>query len=250
MPSLLTLPIHDVLPATPRSRIVRLALDDRAFPFEAGQAVKAGAHGSGVGKPYSIACAPETVAARGWIELLMQVEREDSVGAHLPRLGVGEQVDVEGPFGTFTCPRRPTEHRFLFVAGGTGIAPLRAMIQHVTALGRNDEIAVLYSARSPDEFAFHDELVAEAEAGRLRVSFTVTRDDGTPWRGGRGRIGRGHLEGLITGPETLCFLCGPPALVDEVAPLLGELGIAPGRIRTDQRATSKTETGDSLATSP
>lgn len=234
MPSLLTLPVHDVLPGTPRSRIVRLSLEGRAFPFEAGQAVMAGAHGSRARKPYSIACGPETVEAQGWIELLMQVERDDSVGAHLPRLRVGERVDVEGPLGTFTCPGRPAEHRFLFVAGGTGIAPLRAMIQHVMALGRKDEIAVLYSARTPDEFAFHDELVAEAEAGRLRVSFTVTRDDPTAWRGGRGRIGRAHLEDLVTSPETLCFLCGPPALVNEVAPLLGELGIAPARIRAEQ----------------
>ncbi len=238
MPSLLTLPVQDVLPGTIRSRIVRLALEGRTFPFDAGQAVMVGAHGSRLRKPYSIACAPEVAEAHGWIELLMQVERDDVVGAHLPHLQIGGALDVEGPLGAFTCPKRPTERHFLFVAGGTGIAPLRAMMQHVLALGRGDHVAVLYSARTVDELAFRDELVAEADAGRIQLQFTITRDEASAWTGGRGRIGRTHLEALVASPETLCFLCGPPALVNDVSPQLGEMGIDPARIRTEQWAST------------
>ena len=39
-------------------------------------------------------------------------------------------VDVEGPLGSFTFPADPEERRFVFIAGGTGIAPLRAMLRH------------------------------------------------------------------------------------------------------------------------
>ena len=43
--------------------------------------------------------------------------------------------------------------------------------------------------------------------------------------GPRGRIGRDDLAPLVHDPETLCFVCGPPALVDEMPKILEELGI-------------------------
>ncbi len=234
VPPLLTLPVHEVLSATPRSRVVRIALGGRTFPFDAGQAVRVGAHGSTLRKPYSLASGPERVEATGQIELLMQVDEAGIPGEHLPVLAPGTPLDIEGPLGTFTCPARPPERHFLFVAGGTGIAPLRAMMQHVVALGRDDRIALLYSARTPDQFAFRDELLAEAAAGRIQLQLTATRDGSAEWSGARGRISRTHLEALVTDRDTLCFLCGPPALVSGVAPLLRELGIDPARIRTEQ----------------
>ncbi len=234
MVPLITLRVEDVRPATPRSRSVHISLDGRTFPFDAGQAVMVGAPGSPTRKPYSIACGPERVEATNRLELLMQVDESGVPGEHLPVLAPGVRVDVEGPLGAFTCPARPAEREFLFVAGGTGIAPLRAMMQHVMALGRDDRIAVLFSARSPDEFAFREELVADAGAGRVRLQFTVTRDEPADWSGARGRIGRAHLEQLVTDPETLCFLCGPPALVHAVAPILRAIGVDPARIRMEQ----------------
>jgi len=48
----------------------------------------------------------------------------------LPDATRGTLVDVEGPLGTFTFPEPPGQPQLLFVAGGTGIAPLRAMIDH------------------------------------------------------------------------------------------------------------------------
>ena len=71
---LLTLKLRDVLPATPRSRLVRLDLGGQPFSYAAGQAVKVGAHGGALRKPYSLASAPEDVAAEGWIELLIGLE--------------------------------------------------------------------------------------------------------------------------------------------------------------------------------
>ena len=66
-------------------------------------------------------------------------------------------VDVEGPLGSFTFPAAPDERRFVFIAGGTGIAPLRAMLRHALHAAAIARSACFYSARTPDEFAYEDE---------------------------------------------------------------------------------------------
>jgi ferredoxin-NADP reductase len=223
--------IRDVLPATPRARVLRLELS-APFPYEAGQAVLVGRPGSEKKKPYSLASSPEDAARDQALELLIGVDADGSPGPHLI-LQTGETVTVEGPVGRFTFPSDPEERRFLFVAGGTGIAPLRAMLRH--ALRRSDgEIGLLYSARTPLDFAFEDEFKTLAREGRIDLKQTVTRDTGESWDGTRGRIGRTDLAPLVHDPETLCFICGPPALVADIPKLLVELGVTPGRVRIEE----------------
>ena len=70
---LLTLPIREVVRATPRARIVQLDLDGRTFDYAAGQAVLVGA-GNQRKRPYSIAGAPEDAIRSGYLELLVGVD--------------------------------------------------------------------------------------------------------------------------------------------------------------------------------
>jgi ferredoxin-NADP reductase len=228
----LTLPIRDVLPATPRARVVRIDLDGSTFPYRAGQAVLLANQGVEKRKPYSIASAPEDTARDGFFELLVGVNAEGGAGSHLT-LQPGTRVDVEGPVGRFTFPDDPQEDRFVFIAGGTGIAPLRAMLRH--ALDRPHRgIGLLYSARTPQEFAFEEELRTLARQGAIELRQTVTREADQDWAGTRGRIGRADLAPLVHDPATLCFICGPPALVDEMPKVLNELGVPPPRIRVEE----------------
>jgi CDP-4-dehydro-6-deoxyglucose reductase len=230
---LLTLPIRDVATATPRARLVRLDLEGRDFPFTAGQAVVVGARGE-KRRPYSLASAPEDARRDRCLELLVNVDAEGRAGGLLP-LEPGAPLDVEGPLGTFTFPEHPDERQFLFVAGGTGISPLRSMLRHaILAPQPTAAVGLLYSARTPGEFAFEPEFRAFAAAGALEFRQTITRDAGSEWRGGRGRIDRQVLSELVHGPETLCFVCGPAAMVDDGPRLLAEIGVPPARIRIEE----------------
>jgi len=224
--------VREVLPATPRARITRLDLGGGAFEYKAGQAILVGTHGQETRRPYSIASAPEDARRDGFVELLVGVAGDGFAGPHLS-LEPGALVDIEGPLGAFTFPDDPSESRFVFIAGGTGIAPLRAMLRHALKLPHRN-IGLLYSARVPDEFAFESELRALADAGEIELRQTVTRAGETEWSGARGRIDRAALSPLVHHAETLCFVCGPAAMVDEMPPLLHELGIAPERVRIEE----------------
>lgn len=230
---MLTLPIREVIAATPRARIVRLELDGQPFEYAAGQAVLVASHGGEKRRPYSIAAAPEDARRERCLELLVGVDAEGKAGTHLGALSPGLEVDVDGPLGAFTFPPEPEERRFLFIAGGTGIAPLRAMLRHALNVPHRD-IGLLYSARTPDEFAYEDEFRTLANEGRIHFRQTITRATDAEWAGSRGRIDRTALAALVDDPATLCFICGPPALVDEMPRIVQELGVARERIRIEE----------------
>ncbi|MBI2835450.1 MAG: FAD-dependent oxidoreductase [Acidobacteria bacterium] len=233
MAAVLKLSVRQLIAATPNTRILRLTLD-RSFGFHAGQAVLMGLPG-GTRRPYSIACAPEVARAERYLEFLLKVDASGAAGPHLGTLEALDQVEVEGPFGSFRFPEQPVERNFLFIAGGTGVAPLRAMLWHALLTSREARIGIIYSVRSPDDLAYGDELELLARDRKIDFRPTITGDAGPSWTGDRGRIDLQRLRPLIAAPETLCFVCGPPALLQDMPPLLRRLGISETRIRMEER---------------
>lgn len=233
MAGTLILRVEGVSRATPGTRIVRVALDGQSLDFRAGQAVLLGSAGQELRFPYSVASAPEETARTGRLEFLMKVDGSGDPGPHLRGLTRGQRIELVGPFGSFVFPAKPVERRFLFIAGGTGIAPLRSMLQHALLSPVAGEFAVSYSARTPRDFAYGAELRRLAREGRIRLELTATREASPRWRGERGRVGQPRLAPLLTDPATLCFICGPPSMLVEVPPILTALGVASTRIRME-----------------
>lgn len=221
---------------TPRNRIIRLDLGAHAFHFEAGQYVLLGQPGAAPARPYSIACAPVHAARFNALEFLVQVGDDGSPGPHLPRIEPGEHIDIEGPAGTFTLPSGRVSRHILFVAGGTGIAPLRAMIWQLLETRADTCIGLVQSGRTPDDLAYAGEFRHLAGTGRIHLVETVTREAPDWWQGIRGRIGLAQVEAAMPGPRPLCFVCGPDSLVEEVPRLLVGLGVPASQVYTEQWA--------------
>lgn len=192
-----------------------------------------GLHGSPLRKPYSIASAPWEVVRTGVMQLLLQIDDSGALDPHLELAAPGTTLDVEGPFGAFGLPAGAVHDPLLFVAGGTGIAPLRSMLMERLSRATTAPIAIVYSARAPEAFAFRPELDALQIAGRVQVYFTVTREEGGPWPGRRGRIDQGLLRAALPSPGAWCLICGPPQLVTDTKTLLGGLGVRTERILTE-----------------
>ena len=224
------LPARSVERATPRARLLTLALDDESFAFTAGQAVYAGLADGSVRRPYSIASSPIATVETGALQLLVQIDDHSAPDPHLEQVAVGTRVSVEGPFGSFGLPLPVSEPHVLFVAGGTGIAPLRSMLGELLARQPDLRPTLLYSARSVQEFAFREELEAMVDSGRLDLQLTVTRDRESTWSGMRGRFGPAHFRSALKTAETRCLVCGPPGLVTDTIAFLKAAGVAEERI--------------------
>jgi 3-ketosteroid 9alpha-monooxygenase subunit B len=226
----LTLPVREVLQATPRARIVRLDLSGQRFPYEPGQAVTVGLPGARR-FPYSLAAAPHDAANDGCLELL--IGTEGNTREFQEALGPGTVLDVHGPVGQFTFEPRSDERRFAFIAAGTGIAPLRAMLRQAVQDPHTD-LTMVYSARTPAELAYHDELQALARAGRIGLHLSVTRHQSVRgWNEGRGRIGRDHVQQIVRRGAPVCFICGPTAFVAQTRRLLIDAGLPQDRVRVE-----------------
>jgi NAD(P)H-flavin reductase len=234
---MLTLPIRDTEPATPRAHIIRLDLQGQPFTYRAGQAAYLQPAGADKRRPYSIASAPEETAQHDQLEFLVQTDVTGASGLVPELIRPGTLATVDGPLGSFVFPaEHPVEQNFLFIAGGTGIAPLRSMLWHTLLAERPGRIGLVYSVRSPEELAYRQEFEKLDRQGRVTFRHTVTRSASDGWTGRQGRIDAAALKDMVDPGNTLCFVCGPPALVGDIRPRLNALGVRDEQIRIEQWA--------------
>lgn len=208
---------------------MRLQLE-RPLAFRAGQAVFVGLTGADTQAAYSIASAP-WLGRQGTLELLVTADGAFGQAGLDPIALEGAAVDIDGPIGRFGVPDDGRDHPLLLVAGGTGIAPLRSVILDRLERGIEAPMTLVYSARTPDEFACGDELLALAEQGRLDVHLTVTREDAPISAPARtGRVNEALLKAALPAPDAWCLVCGPAGFVQASVESLRALGVPEARI--------------------
>ncbi len=234
MPDALTLSVRTVSAPTPTTRRLVLDLGGAPLAYEAGQAAALGLHGQRERRPYSIASAPSDTARDGALEFLLRVNPGGGLGRHLDAVTMGSRVDVEGPFGAFMLPAVLPAGPLLFVAGGTGLAPLRALAREARAKGHAGPRHLLYSVRTADDVAYGDELAqwSADHGGQAIVTITRPQPGDRPSR--RGRIDLTLLREVVGHTTPLCFLCGPAGMVDDLSRLLSQAGVPSDHVRTEQ----------------
>ncbi|MBX3126413.1 MAG: hypothetical protein KF718_06835 [Polyangiaceae bacterium] len=213
-------------------RVVALTLRVVGAPelhWQPGQYVEVEAPGARTSQPLSIACAPDPERPG---------EFEVAVSPHGGALDVfhglplGAKVDVRGPFGGL-LRREPRGAPLLLVAAGTGLAPLRALLQQEAAAPTAPGIALLFGSRSAAEILWQGELSAlTARDPRFRFEPTLSRAD-ERWTGRRGYV-QEHVAELLEAlgsPEI--YLCGSTEMVRDCRLRLAELGVEPERVVTE-----------------
>jgi NAD(P)H-flavin reductase len=119
-----------------------VALEDQKFHFKPGQWVNF-RFPEGVSRAYTIASAPQRPEA---VQLCVRVGAGRG-GAALKELPVGARVSIDGPYGDFLLPENDSRP-VAFLAGDTGIAPIRSIVLHMLAVKDPRKITVLYE---PDQ---------------------------------------------------------------------------------------------------
>ncbi len=192
-------------------------------------------------RSYSIASAhaADTPAA-GEVELTIEQILEGEVSPYLAtRLGVGDRVEVRGPIGRWFVWRPSQSEPIQLVAGGSGIAPIMAMVRAsrpLVADGALDPMRLLYSTRGPETAIFGAELHALHEAGLVELTMAYTRTAPEGWPRPVGRLAPADVAAFCWGPDAqpTCYVCGPNGFVESAAELLLGAGHDPDRIRTER----------------
>lgn len=152
-------------------------------------------------------------------------------------LMVGDRIELRGPIGGYFVWEPGSGQPVQLLAGGSGIAPLMAMIRAAAASPGPESIRLLFSARTEDDLIYRKELDSLAERdSRLDITYTLTRGHGPGWKGQVGRVDRVMLERFAWPPEVepSCYVCGPTGFVETVASILVDLGHPPDRVRTER----------------
>jgi ferredoxin-NADP reductase len=236
--------VADVVSETPRAR--SLVLEVPGWPgHRAGQHVDVrltAEDGYQAQRSYSIASAPEDARIRLTVDRLDDGE----VSPYLTdELRVGDRLELRGPIGGYFVWDVALGGPLFLVGGGSGIAPLMAMLRHrAAALGTADgesrhhlPARLLYSSRRWDEVIYRDELARLVEHdSALEVALTLTREQPEGWAGFRRRIDRMMLAEVAWPPTERphVFVCGPTPLVESVAAALVTLGHEPARVKTER----------------
>jgi len=169
--------------------------------------------------PFSLSAAPNGQ----WLRLTVKV-----VGNHtedLQHLRPGTRVLAEGPSGVFTADRRK-QHRALLIAGGSGIAPIRALLEELPP-----GTVVIYRARSEAELVFREELEWLARERAAQVWYVLGgRDD--PWP--RRVFTQRGLRQLVPDVRRRdVYLCGPEGLVTTSVKTLRRMRVPRRQIHLD-----------------
>jgi ferredoxin-NADP reductase len=228
--------VVDVVPETPRTKSLVLEVPGWEG-HRAGQHVDVrltAPDGYRAQRSYSVASAPEDG------RLVLTVDRLDDgeVSPYLTdELVVGDRLELRGPIGGWFVWEAKDGGPLLLVAGGSGVAPLMAMVRHRAAVGSEVPTRLVYSSRSYEEIIYREELEALAtQDDSLEVIHTLTRSRPKGWDGYDRRIDARLLSEVAWSPEErpLAFVCGPTPLVEAAAAALVELGHDLARVKTER----------------
>ena len=224
----------DVVVETPR--VKTLVFDVTGWPgHRAGQHVdvrRTAEDGYQAQRSYSIASAPNGTR----VELTVELVDDGEVSPYLTdELQAGDRIELRGPVGGYFVWEPAQGGPLLLVAGGSGVAPLMAMIRARDAAGSDAETRLLVSSRSWDDVIYRDELERRAGDG-LTIVHTLTRSQPPGWLGYTRRVDAEMLAEVVLGPteRPLIYVCGPTPFVETVAEALVGLGHDPQAIKTER----------------
>jgi ferredoxin-NADP reductase len=230
----LTADVVDVVAETPRVKTI--AFDVTGWPgHRAGQHVDVrliAEDGYQAQRSYSIASAPDGTR----VELTVVRIDDGEVSPYLAdELRPSDQIELRGPIGGYFVWEPSQGGPLLLVAGGSGIAPLMAMIRLRAAARSDTDTRLLLSSRGWDDIIYREELERLNGSG-LTVAHTLTPSPPPGWTGYARRVDAEMLAEVGPSPaeRPRVYVCGPTPFVEAVAEALVHLGHEPQAIKTER----------------
>ncbi len=191
---------------------ITVSFDDDSFSFEPGQWVNFN-FPDGVSRAYTIASAPQRQHA---VQLCVRVGSGRG-GKALTNLDAGATVTIDGPYGDFVLPRNDGRP-IVFMAGDTGIAPIRSIVLDMLADRDPRRICVLYE---PD----HRNILYAGDFDPLARDGAIVHESG--------KIGTLIARNRHSMPSSTLMAAGFDPFIDSVVEALHENGIDPKSLTSE-----------------
>lgn len=175
-----------------------------------------------VKRPYTPSSMP---GATGYFDLTVKRYETGAMSRYLHDREIGDRVLMSGP--------NPGGHwvdgmakQVGFVAGGSGITPMIAIIRWILAKSLPVELFLLYANKTEADIIFREEWEEDVRDHASFHCYHVLSEPPAGWSQGTGRITEAVLREHLPppGPDTVIFLCGPPSMVDALETALKAIG--------------------------
>lgn len=194
---------------------------DERFNFIAGQYVAVQLD-DGTKRSYSVANAPYESDR---LELHIRQVPGGKFTGHVFNDGMkeGDVLQVEGPYGSFFL-HEDSDKPIIFMAGNTGFAPIKSMVEHAFKIGLNRPMALYWGVKTPADFYLMD-LPEKWQQEHDNFKFIPVLSESKPeynWQGRTGLVTEAILQDYPELNNHQIYACGPPAMVDAGrAPFMG-----------------------------
>ncbi len=167
--------------------------------------------------PFSFSIAPNGEYLR------VSIKNSGDFTSQVKSLPLRTHVIIEGPYGVFT-EKSAKKNKFLFIAGGIGITPIRSLIESLSK--KNADMVLLYGNREPQEIAFEQEL-STLIARHTHILSTVPKNKNEMNEKYQyGFIDKEKIQLLVPDfQDREVYLCGPPIMMKNVLKVCKELNI-------------------------
>lgn len=182
-------------------------------------------------RAYSISSKPQITDA---LQLIIRYVPEGICTTWVHQhLKVGDRVYLTGPYGDFYL--RDTDADIIYVAGGSGVAPIKSMLEHLMVVGTQRHMTYFYGAKTTKDLYLTEEF---RQAEQSLPDFTYVPvlsqpEPGVAWDGKTGLIMPLFKDAIRDPQHTEAYLCGSPGMINAVTISLMENGIAREKIYYD-----------------
>lgn len=181
-------------------------------------------------RAYSISSDP---ADKNFIELIIRLVPGGICTTYcFEHLKVGDEVKINGPYGQFRLTE--TDAPIVFVAGGSGMAPIKCMLHYMKNTGNKRHAVYYFGANKVNELVC-SELMKKFESDLPNFKFVpVVSNPQEKWDGQRGLVTDAVKQNLKDAPQYEAYFCGSPGMIDALVKLFKEFGTGEDKIFYDK----------------
>jgi ferredoxin-NADP reductase len=205
--------------------------DGKNIQFKAGQfAMLFQLEGENFGKlsrPYSIASSPLDSELRFAIKIT-----GGQFTSILDKMNPGDKLGVAAPFGHFAYSE---EENVIFLAAGTGVAPMLGMLEYIVQQKKTGKFTLIYSSKKEEWIGCRPALERlQAANSGVKVVYTLTQEQPAGWKGELGRIsGEMIAKHADYAKGATAFICGPVEFSKTMKETMLKLGAEERKIRVE-----------------
>ncbi len=215
-PKLFTAKLSKIKKLTDDVTVFTFEHEANAFEFYPGQFVMVEFMGGEQGgkkiqRAYSIASAPHSTQ----FELCVKIIPGGLATQYLASLQVGDEATFKGGFGMCTI-NEDAQNELLFVATGTGLAPVKAIVDDLINKSDNRLMTILFGVRHEDDIFWQDyfeSLATKYENIKFLLTLSQPADN---WTGLTGRVTDHLAKYDFARPDLELYLCGSGAMIKSV----------------------------------